>query len=121
MTLLAANIRSAPTRARAITRPRLAMMRNVAWLCVLAASLLSLMGVVAIGTVPPAPGEPNLALHHIAHLVVGLLAAVAVAVPHYRFAQQVSYPLLAIVVGLLIFVLIPWLPEAIVRPRNGPE
>ncbi len=119
MTLLSATIRTAPARARAITRPRLVMMRNVGWLCVLAASLLSVLGVVAIGTVPPAPGEPNLALYHIAHLVVGLLAAAAVAVPHYRFAQQASYPLLAVVVGLLIFVLIPWLPEAIVRPRNG--
>jgi cell division protein FtsW (lipid II flippase) len=31
----------------------------------------------------------------------------------------VSYPLLALVVGMLIFVLIPLVPEAIVRPRNG--
>ncbi len=117
MTLLAASM--APTRARAITRPRLVMMRNVGWLCVGSALGLSFLGVAAIGTVPPGSGEPDLALHHVAHLVVGLLAAAAVAVPHYRFAQQASYPLLAIVVGLLVFVLIPWLPEAIVRPRNG--
>ena len=119
MTLLAVSTRSVPARARVITRPRLALMRNVGWLCVLAAALLSLLGVVAIGTVPPGPGEPDLALHHFAHLVVGLLAAAAVAMPHYRFAQQLSYPLLAVVVGLLVFVLIPWVPEAIVRPRNG--
>ena len=119
MTQFVASMRSAPTRTRVIPRPRLVMMRSVGWLCVLSAALLSLLGAVAIGTVPPAPGEPNLAIIHLAHLVVGLIAAVAVAVPHYRVAQRVSYPLLAAVVFLLVFVLIPWVPEAIVRPRNG--
>ena len=112
-------MRSAPARTRVIPRPRLVMMRSVGWLCVGSAALLSVLGVVVIGTVPPGPGEPNLAIMHIVHLVVGLIAAVAVAVPHYRVAQRVSYPLLAAVVFMLVFVLIPWVPEAIVRPRNG--
>ncbi len=119
MTQVAATLRSAPSRARTVPRPRLAMMRNVGWLCVGAAALLSLLGAVAIGTVPAGAGQPNYALHHLVHLGVGLLAAAAVAMPHYRWAQQVSYPLLAVVVGLLLFVLMPWVPEVIVRPRNG--
>jgi len=94
-------------------------MRSVGWLCVVAAGLLSLLGVVAIGTVPPEPGEPDLAISHLAHLVIGLAAAVVVVIPHYRVTQKMSYPLLAVVVLMLIFVLIPWVPEAIVRPRNG--
>ena len=113
------SVSQAPARTRIIPRPRLAMMQSVGWLCVVAAGLLSLLGAVAIGTVPPLPGEPNLAITHLAHLVVGLAAALVVAVPHYRIAQRVSYPLLAVVVVMLIFLLIPWVPEAIVRPRNG--
>ncbi len=119
MSQVAATIRRAPPRARAIPRPRLEVMRSVGWLCVVAAGLLSLLGAVAIGTVPPEQGEPHLAMAHLAHLVIGLAAAVVVVVPHYRVTQKMSYPLLAVVVLILIFVLIPWVPEAIVRPRNG--
>ncbi len=119
MSQVAATIRRAPPRARAIPRPRLEVMRSVGWLCVVAAGLLSLLGAVAIGTVPPEQGERHLAMAHLAHLVIGLAAAVVVVVPHYRVTQKMSYPLLAVVVLMLIFVLIPWVPEAIVRPRNG--
>jgi cell division protein FtsW (lipid II flippase) len=108
----------APGRARAVPRPRLVMMRNVGWLCVGAAGLLSLLGYLAIGTVDRTGGA-DYALRHLVHLGVALIAATAVVIPHYRWAQRVSYPLLAVVVGMLVFVLIPWVPEAIVRPRNG--
>ena len=84
MTQFAASMRSVPARTRVIPRPRLVMVRSIGWLCVLSAALLSVLGAVAIGTVPPAPGETSLAITHVAHLVVGLIAAVAVAVPHYR-------------------------------------
>ena len=119
MSQVAATVRRAPSRARAIPRPRLEFMRGVGWLCVVAAGLLSLLGAIAIGTVPPQAGEPNLAIAHLVHLVIGLAAAAVVVVPHYRITQKMSYPLLAAVVILLIFVLIPWVPESIVRPRNG--
>ena len=115
MSQVAGTIRQAPTRARAIPRPRLEDMRSVGWLCVVAAGLLSILGAVAIGTVPPS----NLAYTHLAHLVIGLAAAVVVVIPHYRLTQKLSYPLLGVVVLMLIFVLIPWVPESIVRPRNG--
>ena len=119
MSQVAASTRRAPRPARAIPRPRLEVMRSVGWLCVVAAGLLSLLGVVAIGTVPAREGEPDLAIAHLAHLVIGLAAALVAVVPHYRVTQKMSYPLLAGVVILLIFVLIPWVPEAIVRQRNG--
>ncbi|MHC4209330.1 MAG: FtsW/RodA/SpoVE family cell cycle protein [Planctomycetota bacterium] len=107
-----------PSGARAVPRPRLVMMRNAGWLCVAMAAALSLFGAAAIGTVDRS-GGPDYALRHLVHLGVALAAAIAVAMPHYRWAQRVSYPLLAVVVGMLIFVLIPLVPEAIVRPRNG--
>ncbi len=119
MSQVAGTIRQAPSPAKAIPRPRLEVMRSIGWLCVAAAGMLSILGAVAIGTVPPGPGETNLAYAHLAHLVIGLAAAVVVVVPHYRVTQKLSYPLLGVVVLMLIFVLIPWVPESIVRPRNG--
>ncbi|TDJ56420.1 MAG: rod shape-determining protein RodA [Planctomycetota bacterium] len=116
---MAGTIRQAPSPAKAIPRPRLEVMRSIGWLCVAAAGMLSILGAVAIGTVPPGPGETNLAYAHLAHLVIGLAAAVVVVIPHYRVTQKLSYPLLGVVVLMLIFVLIPWVPESIVRPRNG--
>lgn len=50
---------------------------------------------------------------------LGVVAAGVVALPHYRRAVYFVWPLAAVVVGLLVFVLIPWVPEEIVRPRNG--
>jgi len=125
MTQITASIRgrfgrssAAPSGARAVPRPRLVMMRNAGWMCVGLAAALSLLGAAAIGTVDR-PGEPDYALRHLVHLGVALAAAIAVAVPHYRVAQRVSYPLLALLIGMLVFVLVPIVPEAIVRPRNG--
>jgi rod shape determining protein RodA len=109
---------AAPSRARAVPRPRLVMMRNAGWVCVGAAGLLSVLGAVAIATVDR-PGETDYAVRHLVHLGVALAAMIAVAVPHYKLARRVSYPLLALVVAMLVFVLIPYVPEAIVRPRNG--
>ncbi len=76
------------------------------------------MGVLAISTVDR-PNEPNYALRQIAFLAVSFAAAAVIAFPHYRFLQRISYPLMAVVMALLVFVLIPMVPEAIVRPRNG--
>ncbi|MHC4219233.1 MAG: FtsW/RodA/SpoVE family cell cycle protein, partial [Planctomycetota bacterium] len=109
---------SAPSRARSVPQQRLVMMRNAGWVCVGAAGLLSLFGAMAIGTVDRS-GQPDYAVRHMVHLGVALAAGMAVVGPHYRWAQRVAYPLLALVVAMLVFVLIPWVPEAIVRPRNG--
>lgn len=92
--------------------------RNAGWLCVVAALALSVLGIVAIGTVER-PGESNYALRQIAFLCVSFIAAAVTAFPHYRILVRLSYPLMAVVLGLLVFVLIPAVPEALVRPRNG--
>jgi rod shape determining protein RodA len=102
-----------PASARAITRPRLAML-NPASISVAAALALTLIGITTIALT-----EPALAMRQGALLVIGLTAAAVAAAPHYAIARHFSYPLLACTIVLLAFVLIPFVPEAIVRPRNG--
>ncbi|MAD78400.1 MAG: hypothetical protein CMJ51_03400 [Planctomycetaceae bacterium] len=87
---------------------------NFGWICVGAALLLNVVGIIAISTT-----EPGFARKQALFVPIGLLAAAIMAVPDYRrFRRWV--PLLCVVTaGLLVFVLIPWVPEAIVRPRKG--
>ena len=87
---------------------------NAGWLCVFSGVGLSIVGILAIGTT-----EPGYAVRQIAHLCVALVAATAIALPHYRWLERAIIPLTLAALGLLIFVLIPFVPEAIVRPRNG--
>lgn len=102
-----------PVTARSITRGSVAVV-NAATLCVLAAGALSMLGVVAISTT-----EPGLAMRQAVFLAAGILAAAVVALPHYGVYRSVSYLALAAVVGLLVFVLLPFAPDELVRPRNG--
>jgi len=100
-------------RTRALYRPRVEL-ANVGWICVIAAGVLTLLGVLAIGTV-----APGYAMRHLVHTAVGMVAAAVVAAPHYRWLQRLSYPLLIAVIAMLIFVLIPVVPEWLVEPRKG--
>lgn len=100
-------------RAKAITRQTVSLV-NIAWVTVFAAIALSGIGMIVIATT-----EASLALKQAAFLAVAVLCGTAVAVPHYDWARRLSYPLLGLVLLLLIFVLVPGVPESIVRPRNG--
>jgi cell division protein FtsW (lipid II flippase) len=104
---------SVSTTARALHKRRVEL-RTPAWLAVAGALGLSVMGVAAIATT-----EPALATRQIAFLCVSLLAAAVVTLPHFRMLQRLSVPLMLAVLALLVFVMIPFVPEAIVRPRNG--
>lgn len=90
------------------------MWMNVGWLPVLAALGLSAIGIAAINTT-----ESGYALRQIVFLCVGLPAAACAALPHYRWLSRISYPLFILVLLMLIFVLLPFVPEQLVRPRNG--
>ena len=70
-----------------------------AWLCVAAALALTVIGLLAIGTT-----RPELVPKQGALLVVGLIAAAMVTWPSHRFLQWVSWPLLALVMLLLVFL-----------------
>lgn len=99
--------------ARPLHRPPLVVF-NAGWLCVFAALLLSLVGIAAIETT-----EADHASRQAVHLGIAIVAATIVALPHYRRIRRWSYPLMALALVLLVFVLIPWVPESLVRPRNG--
>lgn len=91
---------------------------NVAWLCVIAAALLNLLGIMAIDTVPR-PDSPDFAMKHFQFMIIGMLAAGLIALPHYRFLQRLTYLFMILVLGMLVFVLMKWVPDSIVHPRNG--
>jgi rod shape determining protein RodA len=105
-------------QSRALHRPSLQIW-SVGWLSVCAALALSILGIAAIGTTTPDAGQPDFAVRHAAHLVVGWIGAATVAWVNYRRLQRWSYPLMILTVALLLFVLIPFVPQEIVRPRNG--
>lgn len=93
-----------------------------AWITVGASLALSLLGVYAIDVAAAdrnAPGLDPLAARQAVYLVAGILAGIAAAVPHYRRLGYLSWWLLALAVVLLVFLLIPFVPASIVRPRNG--
>lgn len=87
---------------------------NFGWICVAAALLLNLIGIAAIATT-----EPGFAQKQALFLPMGLLAATIMAVPDYRRFRRWVPILCLVTLGLLVFVLIPLVPETIVRPRKG--
>ena len=99
--------------ARALHQPRI-LLWNPGWLCVGAALLLSVLGVLAIRTT-----GPEYATRQAVYIGVAMIVGAIVTIPHYRWVQVISYPFMLVVLGLLVFVMIRFVPEAIVRPRNG--
>lgn len=99
---------------------------NPAWLCVFSGLALSLLGIYAIdlgqNLEPPEVGLINfsgLVARQTVFLCVGLVAASAICVPHIRWIRLATWPLLLVMLAFLVFLLIPFVPSSIVRPRNG--
>ena len=111
--------RAAPKSGRSSVR-----LLNPAWICLLAAAALTAIGVYTIDvaeTTRPLAGADLTAVawKQVVFSIVGLCAALMAAVPHHRVVAALSWPLLAVVVLLLIFLLLPFAPAALVTPRNG--
>ncbi|HJO15460.1 MAG TPA: FtsW/RodA/SpoVE family cell cycle protein, partial [Phycisphaerales bacterium] len=85
-----------------------------AWLCVMAAIGLSIIGLLAIGTT-----RPELVPKQVVLLGMGIVAAGLVTLPSHRLLQWISWPMLGVVALLLVFLLVPGVPDMVVRPRNG--
>lgn len=100
-------------QAREIHTSRLALV-NPALLSVGAALVLNLLGIVAIAT-----SAESLALRQAIFMGVGVVVALLLAIPSPRRVAAVAWPLYIATILMLIFVLIPFVPEWIVRPRNG--
>jgi cell division protein FtsW (lipid II flippase) len=97
---------------------------NFSWLTVLASLGLSLLGIYAIDLGQNLDGGSLSAISADAakqavFLLVGLLACLIVALPHYRFIGLFSWPVYAVCIGLLVLLLVPGVPTWLVRPRNG--
>jgi rod shape determining protein RodA len=107
--------------------PRLA---NPALLSIIAGLLLSLLGLYAIdiGSGPrtppadPAVGQQLLsatALRHGMFTIIGVLAGLFVALRDPRRIRHAAWFFLAVAMGLLLLLILPGVPDALVRPRNG--
>lgn len=95
---------------------------HAGWLCVLASLALSLLGVYAIDLSQRAVAEGSVspkAKTQLVFIALGLVLALIVALPHYRVIGLLAWFAMLGSVGLLVFVLIPFVPESIVRPING--
>ena len=87
---------------------------TVGWIVVLAALALNVIGIVAISTT-----EPGFARKQALFLPLGMIVAAAVAIPDYRRLRRIVPGLSVLVLALLVFVLIPFVPTWLVRPYNG--
>lgn len=114
-------------RDRVPTLRHIFRLANPAWLCVFSGIALSLLGVVAIDlarTLSPhsmidiAAFDGN-AIKQLVFLAIGLIAGGIIAIPHYRFAGMIAGVALIGLIGLLVFLLVPFAPESLVTPRNG--
>lgn len=99
---------------------------NPGWLVVIAAALLSLIGVMTINLATGGAaaegarlGFSPLAIRQLAYLAVSIIAAAIAAVPHPSKIRSLTWLLGLATIALLIFVLIPFVPEEIVKPRKG--
>jgi len=98
---------------------------NAALCSVVAALLLPLAGVYAIDLgsgVSSGPGPLGLwpqALKQLVFVGVGVAAAAAVSAPDYRRVRLFVWGIFGLSICLLIVLVLPFVPSAVVRPRNG--
>jgi rod shape determining protein RodA len=100
---------------------------HAAWLCIIGGLGLSLLGLYAIdlGTneIAPKAGDllnmSGLVFRQAVYLAVGLLSAGLIAAPHLRWIRLIAWPLMWILLGLLVLLLVPFVPTWLVHPRNG--
>jgi len=97
---------------------------HAGWIALFAALALSLAGIYAIDV--STNHDPHglldlsaLAWKQVVFLIVGLLGAVVMALPHYKLFMLIAWPLAAIALGLLVFLLVPGVPSWLVAPING--
>ncbi len=101
-------------RSRALRRLARWHWATPAWLCVLAAIMLMCLGLAAIDTV-----RSDLVLRQVIAGIVGIGAALAAVVPSQRQLNMMAWPLMGLCLLMLVVLLLPGVPDALVRPRNG--
>ena len=84
------------------------------WLALSTAVTLSVIGVMAIGTASPVHASIQMRW-----LVISLIVAALCVVPHPRLIARASPALVGLTLGLLVVVVLPFMPRSIVPVRNG--
>lgn len=87
---------------------------NAGWICVGSALVLSILGFASIDL-----SVPSMAMKHLVFLAIGVVVAGFVAIPNPDIYRRMAWPMAFVTLAMLVFLLIPWIPESIVRPRNG--
>lgn len=95
-----------------------------AWFTVFASLALSLIGIYCIDVaevVRPFPLWPlsPTAFKQLIFLAIGIGAATFCVIPNYRWLEYLVVPLVIVSGGLLIFLLLPFVPTWLVKPRHG--
>lgn len=96
---------------------------HAGWLTALASLALSAISVYAIDVAIEPEGHGfhlvGEALKQAMFIAVGAGSAVIVALPHYRWVGRLSWVAMGISVALLIVLILPGVPESVVKPVNG--
>ncbi len=100
-----------------------------AWLTIIAALVLSLLGIVGIdtaeplritgGIIEPMHGWAPRAQTQTMYLAIALVVALLCTFVNHRRIGALAWPFYFGCIALLIFLLIPYVPRSIVRPRGG--
>lgn len=103
-------------------RARLALF-HAGWIVVFSTLALCAAGVYCIdlasGLTPSSGSLSPEAARQVMFVVLGLVGGAAAAIPHYRWWLWLTWPLAIVTLLLLIVLLVPGVPEAVVSPRKG--
>jgi cell division protein FtsW (lipid II flippase) len=105
---------SAPVRRRFV-------LGHPAWLCVVSSLALCALGVYTMNLTTgfEDAGLGVYARKQLALLVVAIIAGAVAMIPHYRLIGRAIPVLIVGVLAALVLLLIPFVPEFLVTPRNG--
>lgn len=97
---------------------------HAGWIVLFTSLALTLIGVYAIDLATnPTPTQSldlsALAWKQVVFLILGMLGALVVALPHYKLGMYIAWPAAFLTLGLLVFLLVPGVPTFLVSPVNG--
>lgn len=99
----------------AVEHLRLLLRPHPGWYGLLAAVMLTWLGIAAIATVAPAEAARQAQFW----LPAALIVMAACTLPHPRLIGAATYPALIAILVVLLFMLLPFVPRTLVPVRNG--
>lgn len=103
------------TATQLLRQVRLIARPHAGWYALAAALGLAWLGIAAIGTVSPEHAH----VQGNRWLPVGIAALIFALIPAPRWIGHMAYPVMAVSILLLAFVIMPGVPRSIVPVRNG--